>query len=167
MPVGSGECFTTYGDYTSPPSPLTVYVCLTRRSRSRSPDQPSQRGHRQSWPDKLERAEHGNVIGRSSGPRHRADPGASRHRRRPFSPAPDGRSSPEPDILELEQHDAKSAKALASRGQIVFNRLEALPKPVIAAVNGFALEAGGCELAMACHVRIATCDAAEFGQPER
>lgn len=68
------------------------------------------------------------------------------------------------DISELEQLGAVSAKALAQRGQDVFRRFETSPKPTIAAVNGFALGAG-CELAMACHVRLAS-DAAKFGQPE-
>jgi enoyl-CoA hydratase len=68
------------------------------------------------------------------------------------------------DITRLEKFGAVAAKALAQRGQDVFRRFESSPKPVIAAVNGFAL-GGGCELAMACHVRIAS-DAAKFGQPE-
>ena len=68
------------------------------------------------------------------------------------------------DISELEKHGAVSAKQLAKTGQEVFGRFEASPKPVIAAVNGFAL-GGGCELAMACHIRIAS-EFAKFGQPE-
>jgi len=68
------------------------------------------------------------------------------------------------DISELEKHGAVSAKRLAQTGQDVFRRFETSPKPVIAAVNGFAL-GGGCELAMACHIRIAS-EFAKFGQPE-
>jgi enoyl-CoA hydratase len=68
------------------------------------------------------------------------------------------------DISELKAKSAAEIYALARRGQEVFRRFETSPKPVIAAINGFAL-GGGCELAMACHVRIAA-ESAKFGQPE-
>lgn len=68
------------------------------------------------------------------------------------------------DIAELKDMDAFQSRAFSRKGQKVFEQIESLDKPVIAAVNGFCL-GGGCELAMACDIRVAS-EKARFGQPE-
>jgi len=68
------------------------------------------------------------------------------------------------DIAEMASMSAIEGRNWGKLAQAVFNKLENLPQPVIAAVNGFAL-GGGCELAMACDIRIAS-EKAKFGQPE-
>lgn len=68
------------------------------------------------------------------------------------------------DIGEIASEARDALEAHASRGQAIFSAIEQMRKPVVAAVNGFAL-GGGCELALACHVRVASTKA-RFGLPE-
>jgi len=68
------------------------------------------------------------------------------------------------DIAAMQKMNPAEGKDFMLRGQAVMQKIEDLKKPVIAAVNGFAL-GGGCELAMACDIRLAS-DKAKFGQPE-
>jgi enoyl-CoA hydratase len=68
------------------------------------------------------------------------------------------------DIKEMAKYDAMQARDFSLRTHHIFELIEKLGKPVIAAINGFAL-GGGCELAMACHIRVAS-STARLGQPE-
>ena len=68
------------------------------------------------------------------------------------------------DIAEIAANDAAGLERLSAAGQAIFTKIERMPKPVIASVNGFAL-GGGCELALACHMRVAS-EHAKFGLPE-
>jgi enoyl-CoA hydratase len=68
------------------------------------------------------------------------------------------------DISEFQSLGKAAGEALSARGSDIFFRIASCPRPIAAAVNGFAL-GGGCELAMACHFRLCTSNA-KFGQPE-
>jgi enoyl-CoA hydratase len=68
------------------------------------------------------------------------------------------------DIAEFQGLSKEEGQALSAKGSAIFFRIAASPKPIAAAVNGFAL-GGGCELAMACHFRLCV-PTAKFGQPE-
>ncbi len=68
------------------------------------------------------------------------------------------------DIAQLKEFNTLEGRRFGQLGQLAFRKLELLPQPVIAAINGFAL-GGGCELAMACDIRLAS-ETAKFGQPE-
>ena len=68
------------------------------------------------------------------------------------------------DITQMQPMSAIEGRNFGKLGQAVFSKIENLPQPVIGAINGFAL-GGGCELAMACDIRIAS-EKAKFGQPE-
>jgi len=68
------------------------------------------------------------------------------------------------DIAEFADFTSEQGKTMSENGHDTFDKIEAYPKPVIAAINGYAL-GGGCELTMACHLRVAA-DNAIFGQPE-
>ncbi len=68
------------------------------------------------------------------------------------------------DVAEFADYTQSQAKEMAENTRSVFKRIENASKPIVAAINGFAL-GGGCELAMACHLRVATSNA-RMGQPE-